>query len=162
MNFAFAFEPKEGDIMKRKPSEIAPQKVLTNEMITIIFGIGFITSIILLLLYIYLKSINYPADDMRTIIFAGLSLDAMFFAFPLKSLRKPLWRIDFMSNKYLLAAFATSLTFLIGAMTIPFMQKLLGTVTPSLVDALIMVGIGITNLILIEAAKYYFIVKKSA
>ena len=67
-----------------------------------------------------------------------------------------------MSNKYLLAAFATSCAFLIGAITVPFMQKLLGTVTPSMFDIMIMLGIGISNLILIEAAKYYFIVKKAA
>ena len=162
MNFAFAFEPKEQDIMKRGPRQNSPKNVLTKEMIAIIFGAGIFTSIILLSTFLYLHSVGYPADDLRTVLFAGLSFDAIFFTFSLKSLRKPLWRINIFSNKFLLVAFGTNIMLLTSALTVPFLQNLLGTVTPNFTDILIMLALGIVNLIAIEAVKYYFIVKKAA
>lgn len=162
MNFAFAFEPKEKDIMKRGPREHSSQKVLTSEMIAIIFGAGLTTSILLLAVYMYLYGIGYPAADIRTVLFAGLSLDAIFFTFSLKNLRRPLWRINILSNKFLLVAFGINCSLLAAALTVPFLQKLLGTVTPNFTDILIMAGLGIINLFVIEAVKFYFIRKKLA
>ena len=160
MNFAFAFEPKEKDIMKRGPREHSSSQVLTKEMIAIIFGAGIFTSILLFSTFLYLHGIGYPTADLRTVLFAGLSFDAIFFTFSLKSLRKPLWRINILSNKFLLAAFGTNVMLLTAALTVPFLQKLLGTVTPNLTDILIMAGLGIANLFAIEAVKYYFIARK--
>ena len=161
MNFAFAFEPKEADIMKRGPRQNSPKNVLTSEMTAIIFGAGIFTSILLLATFLYLHGIGYPTDDLRTVLFAGLSFDAIFFTFSLKSLRKPLWRINIFSNKFLLVAFGTNIMLLTAALTVPFLQNLLGTVTPNFTDILIMLALGIINLIAIEAVKYYFIARKS-
>lgn len=162
MNFAFAFEPKEKDIMRRSPHEHSSQKVLTREMIAIIFGAGLSSSVLLLAAFIYLHGIGYPADDLRTVLFAGLSLDAIFFTFSLKSLRRPLWRINILSNKFLLVAFGINCSLLAAALTVPILQKFLGTVTPSFTDIFIMVGLGTVNLFAIEAVKFYFIKKKLA
>ncbi|PIR70430.1 MAG: ATPase [Candidatus Niyogibacteria bacterium CG10_big_fil_rev_8_21_14_0_10_42_19] len=162
MNFALAFEPKEDDIMARHGSQLSPTKIINKEMHFIIFGIGIITSLLLFGLYLLLLSYDYPIEHARTILFAGLSIDALFFVFSLKSLRKPIWKINLFSNLYLIAAFFLSLLFLVGALVLPFLQALLQTVTPSLEDALIIVGLGIINFVFIEIAKWYFIVKGEA
>lgn len=157
LNFALAFEPKEADVMKRTHKELQPDKIITKEMRVLIFSIGIFTSLILTLLYIFLMENDYPIEHTRTIMMAGLSVDALFFAFSLKSLRRPLWKINLFSNYYLLVAFALSSAFLIGALVLPPLQILLKTVTPSLQDVLIIIGLGIVDLICIEVGKWYFI-----
>ena len=160
MNFALAFEPKEPDIMKRTRSQLEPEKIINKEMKVLIFGIGIFTSIILTLLYIFLLKSNYSIDHVRTIIFAGVCIDALFFVFSLKSLRKPIWKINLFSNYYLIIAFILSLLCLIAALTFSPLQSLLQTVTPSIFDMLLIIGLGILDLILIELGKWYFISRK--
>jgi P-type Ca2+ transporter type 2C len=87
-------------------------------------------------------------------MFVALSIDSIFFSFSLKNLHKPIWSINILSNKYLLLALALSITMLLSAMFIPFMQQLLSLVPLGGKELLALFGIGIINLITIEIAKY--------
>lgn len=160
MNFAFAFEPGERDVMRRGPERGRVGRLITGEMKTLIFGIGIITALLLVVLLVILSSAGYSMEHIRTILFAGLVMDSLFFIFALKSLRQPIWKINIFSNTYLLVAFSANVLLLAAALTLPPLQKLLHTVTPTLLDVGIILGLGIVNLILIEGAKWYFIVKK--
>ena len=160
MNFAFAFEPGEHDVMRRGPERGRAGRLITGEMKTLIFGIGIITALLLVVLLVILSSAGYSIEHIRTILFAGLVMDSLFFIFALKSLRQPIWKINIFSNTYLLVAFSANVLLLAAALTLPPLQKLLHTITPNLLDVGIILGLGIVNLILIEGAKWYFIVKK--
>jgi len=160
MNFALAFEPGERDIIKRRPEEYSSKKIITPEMSFMIFGIGIITSILLVLLLIFLSKIGYSIEHIRTILFAGLVMDSLFFVFALKSFRKQIWNINLFSNKYLIFAFLINSVLLIGALTLPPLQTLLHTITPTIADWGIILGLGIANLFLIELAKGYYIHKQ--
>jgi len=160
MNFAFAFEPGERDVMRRGPERGRVGRLITGEMKTLIFGIGIITALLLVVLLVILSSAGYSMEHIRTILFAGLVMDSLFFIFALKSLRRPIWKINIFSNTYLLVAFSANVLLLAAALTLPPLQKLLNTITPTLLDVGIILGLGIINLILIEGAKWYFIVKK--
>ena len=50
---------------------------------------------------------------------------------------------------------------LMGAVYLPPLQSLLKTLPLSLTDWLIIGGLGVLNLVLIEATKWYFITKKT-
>ncbi len=159
-NVALAFEPKEKDLMEQKPiSHKAP--LLTREMKTIIFIIGFFTDLLLLGLFFWLynKYGGARMDYIRTMIFAGLTIDSLFYIFSCKSLRKNIWQINIFSNKYLLGAWVFSVFALVGGVYFPPLQTLLKTVAIGFNDWLILLGLGLANLIAIEAAKFYFIVK---
>jgi len=154
MNFSFAFEPKEKDVMKRNPRDIAMKHVLTSNLKRLIMLIAGITGALLVLLYFFLLYINMPEEEIRTLMFIAVSIDSIFFAFSIKNLHRPVWRISLLSNKYLIAALLLSFVALILAITLPPLQTLLSIAPPSSATFLALIGLGIANLVVIEAAKY--------
>jgi len=158
-DIALAFEPKEKDIMKQKPGgrEIP---LLTREMKTIIFIIGIFTDLILLGLFFWLWNQNHDIAYVRTMIFACLSIDSLLYVFSCKSLRRNLWRINPFSNKILVAAWLLGMAMLMAALYLPTLQAFLKTVPLGIFDWQIILGLGLLNVILIEATKWYFIVKR--
>ena len=158
MNFALAFEPKEADVLKRDPKKDSSKKILSKDMLYIIFGVGLITSFFLLALFIPLfYYYKLPIEEVRTIMFVGISLDALFFAFSFKSLRQPLWRINVFNNAYLLFALAVSFLLLVAALYLAPLANLLDISKPTPFGLLMMALVGIFNLAAIEGAKYLFI-----
>ncbi|MBI5045878.1 MAG: HAD-IC family P-type ATPase [Candidatus Niyogibacteria bacterium] len=160
MNFAFAFEPKEDDVMERDPRAHSSRKILTREMMWIIFGIGMITNFFLFILFTALIYLEYPIQEIRTMMFAGLVIDAIFFVYPLKNLHEPLWKINLFSNPYLLIANAASIILLALALTFPPLQRLLSLVPITMGELSVILGLGVLDLIALETAKFYFITKE--
>jgi len=155
---ALAYEPKEEDLMKQKPQgHEAP--LLNREMKTLIFIIGMITDILLLGLFFWLfKYSNYEVPHIRTMIFAGLTIDSLFYVFSCKSLRQNIWHINPFSNKFLVYAWIFGVVLLMGGLYFPPFQTLLKTTPLNFFDLGLLLGLGLINVILIEATKYYFIV----
>lgn len=168
MNFAYAFE-KESDgvaseggdsvvsahkdgVMKK---ENRVSQIFTREMKILIFIIGIITDIFLLILFFVLLKMNYDLDKIRTIMFVGLTSDAIFFALSLKSFKNPIWKINIFSNIYLIFALALSLFMLFVSLSLPFLRNLLELTPISGKEFLIVFTLGIINLITIEAAKLW-------
>lgn len=158
-DIALAFEPKEKDIMKRKP-EGHEVPLLTREMRAIIFIIGLITDFMLLGLFFWLWEQNHDIAYVRTMVFACLTIDSLFYAFSCKSLRRNLWHINPFSNKLLVGAVVFGVLMLVLAIYLPVLGTLLKTVSLSFNDWLIVLGIGVMEIVLIEATKHYFIVRK--
>lgn len=158
-DIALAFEPKEKDLMEQKPhGHDIP--LLNREMKVLIFIIGIITDLFLLVLFFYLlKYSNYQIPHVRTIIFAALAIDSLFYVFSCKSLRRNIWHINPFSNRFLVYAWILGVFALFGAIYLPPFQTLLKTVPLNLFDWGLLVALGLINLILIEATKYYFIVR---
>ncbi|MBU1159904.1 HAD-IC family P-type ATPase [Patescibacteria group bacterium] len=155
MNFAFAFEPKEKDLMKRDPRNQSAKNILTKNMKKLILIITTVTGILLLGLFLALFYLEYPIEKIRTIMFASLSIDSIFFAFSLKNLRKPVWKINIFSNHYLIFSLLVSIFLLGGALFIPALRQLFSIVPLSGNELLFILGIGIFNLLTIETAKYF-------
>ncbi len=155
---ALAFEPKEKEIMQQKPAtHEAP--LLTKEMKFIIVIIGLITDVILLGLFFWLWKQGLNITYIRTMIFACLTIDSLFYVFCCKSLRKNIWHINLFSNKFLIGSVVIGIIMLIAAIYAPILQTLLRTVPLGIYDWSIIFGIGIINLILIETTKHHFIVR---
>lgn len=158
---ALAFEPKEKGVMERPPDD--PKKpLLTQEVKTIIFGFGIVTSFILFGLFLWLYNVwgEERLPEIRTIIFAVLAIDTFFYAFSCRNLRKNIWQINIFSNLYLIGAIFFSLLLLFVAVYLPPFQNLLKTQPLSLFGWFLILGLGMINLILIEAIKWYFITKR--
>ncbi|MFQ6049801.1 MAG: cation-translocating P-type ATPase, partial [Candidatus Paceibacterales bacterium] len=157
-DIALAFEPKEKDLMEMKP---VGHKVplLTREMKAIIFIIGLITDLILLGLFFWFFNKNYDIAYIRTMIFACLSIDSLFYVFSCKSLRRNLWHINPFSNKILVGAVIIGIVMLLLAIYLPLFQILLKTISLNFQDWSIIIGLGLSEIILIEATKWYFIVR---
>ncbi len=159
-NLALAFEPKEKGLMEQKPSA-HNSPLLTKEMKTIIFIIGLFSDLILLGLFfwLYRKFGASQIDYIRTMIFVALTIDSIFYIFACKSLRKSIWQVSIFNNKYLIGAWFLGVLSLIGAIYLPVFQGLLKTVPLAAKDWIILGGLGLLELIMIEIAKHYFIVR---
>ena len=155
---ALAFEPKEEGIMEQK-AQGHNVHLLTKEMKFIIVIIGVITDVMLLGLFFWLWKQGFDITYIRTMVFACLSIDSIFYTFSCKSLRKNLWHINPFSNKLLLAAVVLGIIMLVGAIYIPILQTLLKTVPLGINDWLIIFIMGVIELVAIEAAKHHFIVR---
>jgi len=157
LSICLAFEKKEKDIIKRKPSDYN-LFLLNKEMKVLILIIGLVTDIILLGLFFFLlKYSGYEIIHIRSIIFAGLTIDSLFYVFSCKSLRRNLWHINIFSNKFLIYAWIFGIMMLLMALYIPFLQELLKTSGLNLFDWSLVLGLGALNIILIEFTKWLFI-----
>jgi len=155
---ALAFEPKEKDVLKRKPGG-KKTRLFTREMKIIIFVIGILTDLILLGLLWWLLRSGYAIQYIRTMIFAGLGINSLFYIFSCKSMRKNIWHINPFSNKFLIMAVLFGFFMMAAGIYLPIFQTLLKTVPLGFQDWLILAALGLINIILIEVVKYYFIVK---
>jgi Ca2+-transporting ATPase len=155
---ALAFEPKEKDLMNRKPQgHNVP--LLTQEMRLIIFIIGILTDFLLLGLFFWLWRQNHDITYVRTMIFSCLTIDSLFYIFSCKSLKKNLWNTNPFSNRFLIFSWLFGIVGLLAALYLPVFQSLLKTVPLGLSDWLILISLGLIEIILIEVAKHYFIVR---
>ncbi|MGB2762052.1 MAG: HAD-IC family P-type ATPase [Minisyncoccales bacterium] len=159
-SITLSFEPKEKDLMKRKPQEKG-SPLLTKEMKVLIFIIGIITDILLLALFFWLlRYSGYSHMHIQSIIFAALAMNSLFYIFPCKSLRRNIWNINLFSNKFLILSWIAGLTALVAALYVPALQTLLQTVPLSWYDWKLILWVVVFNIALIEATKWYFITKK--
>jgi Ca2+-transporting ATPase len=158
-SIALAFEPKEKDLMKQKPHghEIP---LLNKEMRALIFIIGLLTDLILLSIFFWFSNVNHNISYVRTMVFAALSIDSLLYVFSCKSLRQNLWHINPFSNRYLVVSVVVGFVMLFLAIYLPLFQTLLKTVPLGVQDWLIIFGFGAINVVLIEATKWNFIVRK--
>lgn len=158
-NIAYAFEPGEKDVMKRKP--LPPNAPLLNkEMKTLIFGTGLIDQFLALGLFWYLwRNLGLDLDYARTMVFAAIALDTAFVIYSYKNLRKNIWKINLFSNKWLLASSVVVISTLAMAIYLPIFQKLLHTVPLQLKDWGILFLMSMVAVGLIEATKWHFIAR---
>lgn len=161
MTFAFAFEPKEEDIHKQKPSYYSLNKFLSANLAKLILIIGLTISFSLFGFYILMQSVDYEIEKIRTIIFSALAMSVLFFAFSVKAIKKPLWRINIFSNSYLIGSWFISLLLLLLALFFNPLQKVLQLSDLSAGELGIIFLFGLLNLFVIEAVKL-FINRKNA
>jgi Ca2+-transporting ATPase len=159
-SFSLAFEKGESGIMKKKP--ISQKEPLINkEMKTIIFVAGILRDLLYFAIFLYFLKLELDINYIRTIIFALVSVDSLFYVFSLRSLMKPVWKINPFTNTYLNFATLASLLLLTVAIYFAPLQKALQTVPLSLNDWLLVFGVTIVNIILVEISKFYFIKKEA-
>lgn len=161
MNFSFAFEPKEKGIMKRNPRLSKMHSIITKELRALIFILSMVTGVLLTAIYFVLLKTNTTIEEIRTIMFALLSVDSIFFSFSLKNLHKPLWHINIFSNKYLLFALSISMVVLFLALFTPVLRTLLSLSEISMKVLILILATGILNIVIIEIVKYIYFEKRN-
>jgi len=158
-DIALAFEPKEKDIMKQKPHG-HNMPLLNSEMKVLIFIIGIVTDLMLLGLFFYFfKFTDYSLIHIRTLVFAGLAVDSIFYVFSCRSLRHNIWHVNPFSNKFLVLALLIGITALLSALYFVPLQNVLKTVPLGPFDWGVLICLGVLNILLIEITKWFFIVR---
>jgi len=155
LTFAFAFEPAKDSVMQRDPSSAEAKNLLSGKVMKLLFISGIATGIFILGLFILLESAGVPLDELRTIMLAALTFDALFFAISLKDLNKPLWKINLFSNWVLVVSLVIAAVFLVAAITVPVLQELLKTTPITGLNNIILFGVALFDIIIIECTKYF-------
>lgn len=155
MNFAFAFEPKESDVMNRNPKYSGARMMFSRPLLTFIIAIGFVSGLLLLGAYWFSLISGFSHADARTLVFMTLTLTSTLIVFSLKDLRSSIIHVALWSNKYLLGALCFTLFGLFAALAFPFLRHVLQLTEIDWVRALpILISVVIGNIIAIEVAKY--------
>ncbi len=157
-HLALAFEPGERDIMKRKPRP-KNEGILDKELKFLIFIVGLVTDIGLFGIFFYLFEQGYAIEHIRTIIFMALAFNSLLFVFSVKSLNKPLWKIDFFNNPYIFVAVALGIAVQLGAYFTPLVHNALGLVWLTRADWLLILAAASLKIIAIEIGKVFFYTK---
>jgi Ca2+-transporting ATPase len=153
--FAMALEPGEKGVMRRKPRR-PKSPLLDKEMKFIIFVIGLLSDIILFGVYWHLIKEGLSIEYVRTIVFAGLTINSFFIILAIKSLRNSIFKTNLFNNPYLTFSILFGVGTLILSIYWSFLQQTLKLVALSPKDWLVVLGIGMIELISIEFAKWLF------
>ena len=157
---ALAYEKSDQEtILKR--GRFDDQSLLTPKLKSFIFIFGISTDIILFGLYLFLYFFSdYSIAHLRTIIFACIVFNSLFYLFSCKNLSKNIWKINLFDNPYLI------ITWLIGAIGViiaiywPGLQFLLKTVSLNSFDWIIILIYSLFSLGLFELIKWINIQKE--
>jgi len=156
---SFAFEPKEKNIMQRRP---IPKKspLLTKEMKTLIFATGTIDQFFILIVFWFLYIFKgLDIEYVRTLMFGCICIDTAFVIFAYKNLRKNIWQFNPFSNMWLnVSAIIVFISFA-AAIYLPVFQTLLKTVPLGLGSWCIVISTALLSLIAIELTKHFFIAR---
>lgn len=155
-NMALTMEKGEEDVMKRKPRP-RNEPILNNEMKLLIFFIGILTDIGLLGAYFVLESKGFDLPHLRTILFSALAIGSLVYVFAVRSLRRPIFRMNPLENRWLLAAVGLGLVLQIAVVYAPVFQNLFQTVALSSTDWLIVLGLGLIKLVALELGKELYL-----
>lgn len=158
-NIALTGEPKEDDVMKRKP-RLAHEPLLDSSDFAEILYVGIIVSAVTLGFFFYALEFGETLLHTRTMTFTLLSCITLAAVVSYRSLRSRVTLRKLFTNRYLVGAIAISLLLQIAGVTLPFLQKILETTTLRFVDWLIIVALSILAFFLIELRKFLWREKK--
>ncbi len=152
---ALGVEPKEKDIMERKPRDKSESIVNGDEGLRV-FLQGFIIGVLTLIGFVFsLKVMNFDVIKSRTIAFFVLATTQLFHALNSKSLDKSLFKVGVFSNIKLIWACVLSLVLEIAILYIPFTQKVFQIVPLSLIELLSLIAYSSVILWILEIVKFY-------
>lgn len=156
MSFAFAFESADNEVMQRSPREHSAKNIMTPMLKKMILITTLIKGTVLICLYMWLLSIGEPIEKLRTVMFVGVTLDSFLFIFALKNFYRPLWRINFLDNKFLLVSLGLSTILLAATFVFAPLRTLLSVELLGGLEIAIVAFIAVANLVIIETGKYIF------
>jgi len=111
----------------------------------------------------YLIQHDWHGIDVQTaetIAFVTLSLCELFRAYTVRSERTSLFSIGVFSNRYMQYAVGLSITLLILVVSVPFLQPIFNTHTPSLRESGVVIGLALIPAICEEITKFFLRMRK--
>lgn len=151
---AYAFE-KDPDALARQPHR-GTMRLFDPLTKFLILVIGISTSALLFILYFILMRLGVDEALVRTFIFAAFGTYTLLVALALRSLEKSIFSYPFFSNPLLTIGVAIGIALMAAAIYLPPLQTLFGTVALPWQWILAVAVVGVANIALIEAAKYFF------
>ena len=149
---ALAMEPGEPGIMQRPPRD--PKKsIFDRTMVTYLLGIGFWTMLASLGVFLWAIYSGRSPVEAQCLCFVTMVSVELFNCFNCRSERVSIFRMSPLSNKWLLAAVASSWAIAVAVVYVPFLQEPFHTYSMGLRDWGIVLLAGVSILIPVEIRK---------
>ena len=143
------------DYLLEKPKRLS-EGLIDRQMRFLIFAIGLPTSLFLFIIYALLLRFGFEQSLVQTFIFASFGTYSLFLVFTVRSLQKSIFRYNPLSNPTMLVGIIGGLLLMMGAIYLPALQKILGTIPLPPIWLLGVLGIGIINILVIEFGKWIY------
>ncbi len=135
---ALSIDPPDPNIMSQKPRP-RKQTIFTLPVLRYLVGAGIWTTLVTLGVFLWAMNSGRDLIQAQGLCFITLILIEFFNAFNCRSLRYSVFKIGFLSNKWLLYAIGVTLAITISIFYVPFLQVIFHTYALSLKDWLIAV-----------------------
>lgn len=154
-DIALTTEQETKGVMDEKPRN-PKESILSGPMRKWMLSLFFVNGLGAFLLFFGSLKITGDLDKARAMIFALMCLDSLFFAFCVRSFKRPFWRKDIFSNYFLNGAVLVGIVLLVCAMYLSPLQKLLATQPLIWIEWVIILLVTITEITFIELLKKKF------
>lgn len=159
-SLAMTMEREEDDIMKYPPRP-RNEPIINRDIKIMLFLIVLITDVFLLGLFFILNRFGYNVPHAQTLIFAISCMDSLFYAYSIRSLRRPAINRDMFKNKYLTGAVILSLLLIFPTLYPPLGGIIFKTVPLIAAEWLLVFAFSGGKLLAIEIAKYILVIRKN-
>jgi len=152
---ALGVEPAEPDIMRQRPRD--PHAPILNRGALVQIGLlgGYIGIATLVVFTAYLGGTAQQIAKAQTMAFTGIVIFEKLNVFNYRSLRLPLARVGFLTNKWLLLAWGATVSAQLLAVYAPPLQRALHTVPLHVNDWLVIFAAGLPVFLITEAVKWW-------
>lgn len=159
-NIALTMEPKEDGIMSEKPRR-KDEPILNSEMKLLVIIISLVSGLVSLGIFLFLYGSYGDYPRASTVAFSILAVDSLIYVFNLRSLRRSIFSRKMAYNPYLFLAVGLAFGFQLLAVYHPFLQRVLGTVSLSLVDWYLVLAGSVFTASIAEFVKFLYLARKS-
>ncbi|MBS3066997.1 HAD-IC family P-type ATPase [Candidatus Pacearchaeota archaeon] len=133
---SLAAEPGHNDVLTESPKN-KKENFLSKETIIFLLIVAVIMIILTLVMFnIYLKE---SLEKARTVAFMVMCFTQLFNVFNMRSMNKSLFKIGFLSNKYVLLGLLFSVIMLFLVVYVPFLQNIFQFVSLSLIEVIVII-----------------------
>ncbi|MDD4319585.1 MAG: cation-translocating P-type ATPase [Candidatus Peribacteraceae bacterium] len=150
---ALAFDPPEGDLMRRRPRD-AHRGIFSRPVVILMLAGGLWTMAATLILFLWARTSGRGTDEAMTMTFVALVLIQFFNAYVFRSDHAPIIRGMF-RNRWLNLAIFWEVLLLVAVVYVPFLQRPFGTFALTGTDWAVVVGAAFTIVPALEGVKWF-------
>ena len=140
-------EPKEPDLMRRKPRNPEESAITRDMVISIIVSAIIIT---IGTIFVFWYTLPQGIEYARTMALTTMVMFQMWIAIACRSTSHTMSEIGWFSNKRLLGAIALAVLLMLPVIYLPQAQNIFGTIAISSIDWLVIIIISFTGLLAVE------------
>jgi P-type Ca2+ transporter type 2C len=157
---ALTVEPKDQGLLLRKPLH-KNVKILDKEMLWLIGTISVVAGVMTLGIFgWYFFVLGKSLELSRTLAFTMLGVNSLFYVFSSRSLTKPIWKVNFFQNKWLIWGVLAGMVMQLSAVYVPVLQKIFRTVPLGIYDLALVLGGSLFLVLVVEVVKEIFLHKE--
>ncbi len=147
---ALVTEPKEKDLMKRKPRNPKESAITKDMIVSILVSAGIITIGTLGVFWYYHDHLEESIELSRTMALTTMVFFQMWTAIAARSTTHTMAEIGWFSNKKLLGAISLAVLLMVPVIYVPFLQNVFGTEALGLMEWTWVLVVSIFGLIVVE------------